>query len=311
MKKMKKMKKIILFPSNPLNFKEVDHDFLSEFNVCKTIGLNYILFDFDLFIRENKSKRIGKYTLKKKSNKKTWAYCVYRGWMLKIKHYAELWTILISNGISLINSPSQYEMVHYFPKAYPLIKKQTPITKWIKKETLESGNVDYVKSVIKTKIADFKNKFIIKDFAKSLKLKNNSIQVYSKYQNTDYLYSKIISFIADRKTFGNFYGGIVFKEFVNLKQYMAISNEWRMFVLDGSIISCEQNTNLHSVISQPQIKHFERAAKKLPVSFFTMDVAELINGDWIIIEVGDAQVSGLATNQNPIGLFNNLKANLQ
>jgi hypothetical protein len=38
--------------------------------------------------------------------------------------------------------------------------------------------------------------------------------------------------------------------------------------------------------------------------FYTIDFAEKIDGTWMVVETGDGQVSGLAPNQNPIGLYN-------
>jgi hypothetical protein len=153
------MKKLILFPCYPLNSKKVDPDFESEYNVCKQLGLDTILFDFDLFIRDNITDTVGAFKLQKK-HKKLQATCVYRGWMLKLRHYKILYQILNSNGIELINTPSQYKMAHYFPEAYPYIEDHTPYTKWIDKDTFETGTKDFIKSLIKGKVTDFRDSFI-------------------------------------------------------------------------------------------------------------------------------------------------------
>jgi hypothetical protein len=61
-----------------------------------------------------------------------------------------------------------------------------------------------------------------------------------------------------------------------------------------------------SSIEKPSYEMLMPAVYKLnSVSkFYTVDLAQLINGEWIIVETGDGQVSGLAPNQNPIGLYN-------
>src|SRR6478672_7624287 len=46
-------------------------------------------------------------------------------------------------------------------------------------------------------------------------------------------------------------------------------------------------------VARPPLEDFTALAKTIPSHFFTMDVALRTTGDWIIIELGDGQVSGL------------------
>ena len=48
----------------------------------------------------------------------------------------------------------------------------------------------------------------------------------------------------------------------------------------------------------PALKPFLELAKTIESSFFTMDIAKKENGEWIIMEIGDAQVSGLPKHAN-------------
>lgn len=43
----------------------------------------------------------------------------------------------------------------------------------------------------------------------------------------------------------------------------------------------------------PQTSLFTEVAKQIKSNFFTMDIAQKENGDWIMIELGDGQVAGL------------------
>jgi len=51
------------------------------------------------------------------------------------------------------------------------------------------------------------------------------------------------------------------------------------------------------------LKLTDWAAEKLAVTFPSIDVAKTLSGDWIIIEVNDAQESGFV-GVNPITLWN-------
>lgn len=52
------------------------------------------------------------------------------------------------------------------------------------------------------------------------------------------------------------------------------------------------------------LKLTDWAAEKLGVYFPAIDVAKTVSGEWIIIEVNDAQGSGLV-GVNPLVLWNN------
>ena len=52
--------------------------------------------------------------------------CILRGWMLTPEQYAKLYSILLSKGITLINTPEQYDACHLLPNALPYIQQHTP-----------------------------------------------------------------------------------------------------------------------------------------------------------------------------------------
>jgi hypothetical protein len=51
-------------------------------------------------------------------------------------------------------------------------------------------------------------------------------------------------------------------------------------------------------------------AKKINCRFFTMDIAKVENGSWVIIELGDGQVSGLPDNADLYEFYYRLKTRL-
>jgi hypothetical protein len=58
------------------------------------------------------------------------------------------------------------------------------------------------------------------------------------------------------------------------------------------------------------LTQFAEVAKKIDSRFFTMDIAKVENGGWVIIELGDGQVSGLPDNANLREFYNRLKMRL-
>lgn len=98
-------------------------------------------------------------------------------------------------------------------------------------------------------------------------------------------------------------GGLVFREYVSLhkladhsKSGMPLSEEYRVFILDGRpIFTCNYWEEGEYDSQPPDLSQFADVMKKVPNRFFTMDIARTADGRWIIVELGDGQVSGLQT----------------
>ena len=43
------------------------------------------------------------------------------------------------------------------------------------------------------------------------------------------------------------------------------------------------------------------------ITFFTMDIGKTDSGDWIIIEIGEGQVSGLSIDSDILGFYKSIK----
>ena len=75
---------------------------------------------------------------------------------------------------------------------------------------------------------------------------------------------------------------------------MPLTKEFRLFFLKGELMAAypywgegEYDEGL------PDLALFTAIGKKIDSNFFTMDVAQKENGDWMIMELGDGQVAGL------------------
>jgi hypothetical protein len=53
----------------------------------------------------------------------------------------------------------------------------------------------------------------------------------------------------------------------------------------------------------PPLDEFLGIATKVQSRFFTMDVAQRVDGCWMIVELGDGQVSGLPENADLAGFY--------
>lgn len=282
----------ILFPSEPFNKKNVDSSYLEEFNICKLVGISTYLFDYDEFIENGK--------LLSNINYEDSCIVIYRGWMMKPEQYEIFYFKILdkSNGkIRLINTLSEYRNCHCFPNVYTYLKDYTP-----KMVMIDNHNaVTEYKTVLRT--IDFD--FFIKDHVKSIKTDKGVEKINKNITCLDLL-NKVTDFVNER---GNlFTGGIVLKEFVNLKKYNDKTNEWRFFFLTGQLLDSMQNSNLKTDIC-PNLNYVFEVYSKIShtSNFFTIDFAELVDGSWIVIETGDGQVSGFPSDFKSISFYNKLK----
>jgi hypothetical protein len=95
--------------------------------------------------------------------------------------------------------------------------------------------------------------------------------------------------------------GLVFREFVEFapigvhpKSGMPLTEEYRIFWLEGTPVSWSPYWE-GAVYGDtgPPVERFSGVAAAVQSRFFTMDLARRRDGEWMIVELGDGQVSGL------------------
>jgi hypothetical protein len=269
--------KTIIFPSDPRNFREVDSDYEKEYQVATLLGFKCLLFEFDTWYFPIRKSEI-------------LTEIIYRGWMMTPSKYEDFYNILLNLNYKLINDPTQYVDCHWFPNVYDKIKNWTPLAIW----TQDLNSMPLLRK-------HFDKQVLIKDFVKSEK----SRTCFKIPVNTDEraLIEIVKDFVGLRGKL--FQGGIVFKQYVDLKKYDNKTNEWRIFIKDKIIISVNQNSN-NSEGCIPSLEFLSNIIPNITSRFYTIDIVELENGEWTIIETGDGGVSGLATNSNVLEFYNKL-----
>jgi len=281
----------ILFPNEPFDRKNVDSAYLEEFVACRTMGIGYYFYDYEELVDN------GKFVTNINSTDK--GTLIYRGWMLKPEQYSALYNgvLQVTNGyLTLVNSPKQYENCHCFPSIYKDIEQYTP-------KIVVSKNTDIINVYGAKKDINFD--FFIKDYVKSVKTENG-VERLSKDIKDLVLYAKTQEFIGERGSL--FTGGLVFKEFVDLKKVDGKTSEWRAFYFYGELLDLSNNSDGDNKNTPPKefIKYMGSIVAKKS-NFFTIDVAHVEKCNrWVIIETGDGGVSGLSPQCNAFGFYNKL-----
>lgn len=275
----------ILFPSDYFDTAKVDPALQYEYDATLETGLfDVLLFAYDKWFGE------GKLVLSKSPDVLQTA--VYRGWMMKPDQYDLFYSELLKRNIQLITSPEQYRLMHIFPNIYESVKADAvkmevfPLHSRIDVEQLKKKFKrfmvkDYVKSVKGTEFPKYFDQSITQeDF-------DRWMEVFYKYRG------KLLT------------GGICIKEYVNLKRYGDKTNEYRVFYINHCIASVSRNSGQGVYTKLPPQDLIEKY-RNLESPYYTIDFAELEDESWIVVEVGDGEVSGLSDNQDYYQYFKTL-----
>lgn len=275
---------ILLFPADPLDSRSVESDYEAELNAARTAGIPYAIISFETLITQPER------ALQRVPAEETLA--VYRGWMLTPEQYAAFYEALAARGVRLINDAAAYKHTHYLPESYGLIANHTAKTIWLAAET----PMDEIMERLRVFGA---SPLILKDYVKS-----------QKYYWDDACYiPSAADALAVARVVGRFLelqgndlaGGFVFREFIpfeplgtHAKTGMPLTKEFRLFWLDSELLySTEYWEDADYAGGEVPTEVFEAVAQTIQSHFFTMDVAKRIDGEWMIVELGDAQVAGL------------------
>jgi len=282
----------IIYPTDPLDLKKVDTEYEREYNVAQELGFELLLINYEELVYNQNP--IGAITRIKPSDNIEEA--LYRGWMVKPEDYTHLYNELKNKNIELINSPENYKLCHYLPEYYNIIQNYTPETIWFKEEQFSESSDEVYNTVRKTFGS---SPIIIKDYVKSCKHEWEEACFIPSASDIDKVKKVVNRFLELQGEDLN--KGLVFREFIKLeflalhsKSKMPLTKEFRLFFLNRELLQVFHYWDEGDYEgTKPDLQEFMEIAKKIDSQFFTMDIARIENGPWIIIEIGDGQVSGL------------------
>jgi hypothetical protein len=188
---------------------------------------------------------------------------VYRGWMVKGEEYAALAKAIEQCGAKPFISPREYLATHHLPNWYPLLADLTPETR------VFPADAD-IALQLRTLGWDA---YFLKDYVKSLKTGRGSIV-------RDPADARAV--VAEMREYrGEIEGGIC----VRRVEEFVPDSEIRYFVLLGNTYAPSEG------VAAPEI--VQTCARRLSSKFFSVDVAQRVDGEFRVVEVGDGQVSDL------------------
>lgn len=296
----------VLFCSEPFAPSRVDAAYEREFAAARAANLTVELINFEALARGE-----GASAVRRVKPSDSEEIVVYRGWMLKPDVYAQFFAALKAKNLVLINSPQAYRHCHYLPESLPIIKDHTPATVTVKLD----GGFDLEQ--IMPMLASFGDKpLVLKDYVKSRKhewAEACFIRSASDKRAVERTVNRFVELQGE-----DLNEGLVFREFVEFqslgthpKSGMPLTKEFRLIFLDGELIDAFAywDEGDYGDTGLPE-GLFGAIARRVESRFFTMDVAQRVDGEWMIVELGDAQVAGLPDNADAAKFYQSLNVRL-
>ncbi len=298
----------LLFNQDPMNPRISDAAYAHEVAAAERLGITCSLVSFEALVDEGDAERA---VLRVAPASEEGEIGVYRGWMVTPKQYAALYDALADRRVTLVNSPEQYEHCHYLPRWYKTLEGHTPRSVWT-----QAGDTSLARLMVL--LQSFGDRpVIVKDFVKSRK---------HEWAEACFIPSAADAEAVARVT-GRFLelqgddlsGGLVLREFMDfeplaphVRSGMPLTREFRLFFLDGEPIQVSRYWDQGDYAGEtPPLEYFTRLAANVESRFFTMDVAKTKQGEWLVVELGDAQVSELPEDADLDGIFGKLKEAIQ
>ena len=206
-----------------------------------------------------------------------------------LPYYHELEKDVVNVGAKLINSYQEHQFVADIRNWYPILSSLTPRTWFSLEEVLDD---------------EYEGPYVLKGFTNSRK---HLWLTHMFAWNKDQL-RKVYFHLMDDSLIGE--QGVCIRKYEKLKDYgkslngMPISKEFRLFILDDFVVSKGFYWSSHPEV----IKLYNPNANDIPqsfidevvslvgnnIKFYVVDVAQREDGSWIVIELNDAQMSGLS-----------------
>jgi hypothetical protein len=217
-----------------------------------------------------------------------------------VKEYAELYAALENEGVQLIHTPEEYQKCSELPYWYPSLKDLTPRSIWFD----EHPSVEQITQ-------EFQLPIFIKGARQTSKHKRS----LSIIENREALATALQAYQHNPILH---WQSLVCRDYVMLRsvgksdgEEIPSSFEFRTFWWKQPFVGAGRywvNAPAYKWTASEEhdaLAIARQAAQQLNVPFLVVDVAQCVDGQWIVVEVNDAQESGYA-DVSPFQLWRNI-----
>jgi hypothetical protein len=278
---------LLVLCRDPLEPALPDRSFAAEVDAINGLEIPFVLVDHDALTRGEPDR-----ACRRALDREEETTAVYRGWMLTPERHEGMFNSLLERNIRLVNDPAQYRHAHHLPENLPVIEAATPATVWL-------PGVPPLDRIMEALRPFGDRPVILKDFVKSRK-HEWADAFFIPSASDPAAVARVVGRFVELQD-DSLAGGLVFREFVAFALLgphpatgLPLTEEHRVFWLDGEPLYFSPYWDKASYpASRPPIDRFIPIARSVRSRFFTMDLARRPDDSWLIVELGDGQVSGL------------------
>lgn len=212
------------------------------------------------------------------------------GFIPPFERYTAIYEAAAAHGIRLLNTPAEHQMAMEFDRAYPHLEGLTP----------ESATATTTEEAIA--VAERLGfPVFLKGAVKSNKEQGWAACVAEDAARVERIVSPLLTHNGRSR------GRVIVRRLARLRQSGAapggfpLGREYRVFLYRQHVLAqgyyWDEHADPFPLTSEDAgaMRHVAvEAARRVGTPFLAVDVAQTVNGEWLVIEVGDAQFSGLS-----------------
>ena len=216
--------------------------------------------------------------------------CIWTGFIPSIERYQSIYEAARKKNVFLVNTPEQHRLAMEFDMFYPLIQDLTPKSVVIHDSTELAQVINqlvfpvFVKGAVKSNKDDGWSAVIANNLEELTNLVNQSFKRTHRSRGK-VIIREMVELNAVAVDQNNFPIGREYRAFLYKGEILAYGFYWDEYD-DSSPLSRKDKQTISSLLNE--------VGKRMDTPFISVDIGQLKNGDWIVIEIGDGQFSGLS-----------------
>ncbi|MFE9427692.1 ATP-grasp domain-containing protein [Kitasatospora sp. NPDC006697] len=291
----------ILLPLDPLNPRRVDPHYSYEAQLVRGLGGETALVDHDALLAGDPAAAVRWVPA---GTGPAW----YRGWMLPVTAYAGFVRALAERDCHLLTSAAAYATAHELPGWYGTFEGATPDSVWL---PAGAGRGELAGAVDRL---GGQGPAIVKDYVKSRKHEWHEACYIPELADLPAVARVVDRFVELQGEY--LAGGVVLRRFHDFAPAAGHlpgadgavrGSEARVWWVDGEPVLTGPHPDTPGAFPAPDLTLVRSLVRSLGCRFVTTDLAQLADGGgWMVVEVGDGQVSDLPKGAEVSGLLSSL-----
>ena len=215
---------------------------------------------------------------------------VWIGYIPSPERYAAIYTAALDKRIRLLNSPDQHLNAQGFDRFYPMLDGLTPASVIITSESecdaaaAQLGLPVFVKGAVQSRKSRGW-KACVAETAEELRLLCRHLLELDNRSRGRIVVRKLVKLRHSRTSAEGFPFGREYRVFLYGTEVLGYGYYW-----EGDdplkVLTAEEGRTV--------LKLAAEAARRVATPYIAVDIGQMEDGDWIIIETGDAQFSGVS-----------------